>query len=230
MDILEKAQLLLRDPRIQSDGSDFLTDCIDAISGDPFPVAKILFRVGQSLLSLRDIIFWGKYQRFLEGVYPTEDEGRKFAAKLASDGKRQENALRLISCINRVDVIQKVDYLINASRTLSAGFIDLPTYFRICHAIESCIAEDLVFLSEHILEAEIEYSIEVQGLVNAGLMLQTVYDAGGGQQKYGFTELAHYLDRYAVSYNRVDRYVNPKEPIEFQVPKIEMKNVPAVFS
>lgn len=72
--------------------------------------------------------------------------------------------------------------------------------------------------------------MEVQGLVNAGLMLQTVYDAGGGQQKYGFTELAQYVDRYAVSYNRVDRYVNPKEPIEFQAPKIEMKNVPAVFS
>lgn len=159
MDILKKAQLLLRDPRIQSDGSDFLTDCIDAISGEPFPVAKILFRVGQSLLSLRDIIFWGKYQRFLEGVYPAEDEGRKFAAKLASDGKRQENALRLISCIDRADTIQKIDYLINASRTLSAGFIDLPTYFRICHAIESCIAADLVFLSDHILEAEIEYSL-----------------------------------------------------------------------
>lgn len=92
------------------------------------------------------------------------------------------------------------------------------------------LPKTLFFLSEHILETEIEYSIEVQGLINAGLMLQTVYDAGGGQQKYGFTELAHYVDRYAVSYNRVDRYVNPREPIEFQAPKIEMKNVPAVFS
>lgn len=145
MDILKKAQLLLRDPRIQSDSGDFLADCIDAISGAPLPIAKILFRVGQSLLSLGDAIFWRKYQRFLEGVYPTEAEGREFAAKLASDGKSQENALRLISCIDRADTIQKIDYLINASRTLSVGFIDLPTYFRICHAIESCIAEDLVF-------------------------------------------------------------------------------------
>lgn len=70
MGILENAQLLLCDPRVQSSSGDFLTDCIDAISGEPFPVAKILFRVGQSLLSLRDIIFGRSTKDFWKEYTP----------------------------------------------------------------------------------------------------------------------------------------------------------------
>lgn len=81
MDILKKAQLLLRDPRIQSDSGDFLADCIDAISGAPLPIAKILFRVGQSLLSLGDAIFGGS----------TKDFWKEYTPPRLKDGNLQQN-------------------------------------------------------------------------------------------------------------------------------------------
>ena len=78
-------------------------------------------------------------------------------------------------------------------------------YFRICHTITHTLDEDLSFLSERINESDLPYSSYVQGLLTAGLMYQSVIDANG-EQKYSFTPLAEHIDRYAVSYNNIERY------------------------
>lgn len=40
-------------------------------------------------------------------------------------------------------------------------------------------------------------------------MYQSVID-GNGEQKYSFTTIAKIVDQYAVSYENVERYPNPK--------------------
>lgn len=40
-----------------------------------------------------------KFKRFLDGVFTTEEQKAKFAAKLASEGNKNDNAMRLLSCI-----------------------------------------------------------------------------------------------------------------------------------
>ena len=59
------------------------------------------------------------------------------------------------------------------------------------------------------MEKDLEYDSCVQGLVTSGLMYQSVITAGG-EQKYSFTPIAEKVDRFAVSYENVERYPNPQ--------------------
>lgn len=93
-----------------------------------------------------------------------EDERAKFCAKLTEDGAKVSNPYRLLQTINRAETRRKVTFLINASRALGAGFIDLQTSFRMCHAITDTLEEDLLFLSEHIQDdGDFGYSKTIQG-------------------------------------------------------------------
>ena len=96
--------------------------------------------------------------------------------------------------IDRAETQQKIRYIINATRCLLTDFIDLPTFFRICHAITHTLDEDLVFLRNHIKETDLPYSQFTQGLLTSGLMYQSVID-GNGEQKYSFTPIAQIVDQ-----------------------------------
>ena len=120
--------------------------------------------------------------------------------------------MRLLSCIEKSDAEKKIDYLINASRSLSADFITLEEYFRICHVITQSVAEDLQFVADQIAEDKFEYSLSIQGLLAVGLMMQSTYSFDeDGVQKYRFTPLARMVDCYSLSYGNVNRYPNPKD-------------------
>jgi hypothetical protein len=155
---------------------------------------------------LQEKIFWSKFELFLNGIDTTEEERLKFCAKLTSNGEKNENPYRLVEVINRCDTQRKITYLVSASRCLAAEFIDLNTYFRIVHTIMDCLQEDLEFVIENVTRrGEYEYSDIVQGLVNCGLMYQSVID-GNGDDKYAFTPFAEKVDRYSLSYTNVERY------------------------
>ena len=135
--------------------------------------------------------------------------------------------------IDRAETQQKIRYLINATRCLLADFIDRPTYsyFRLCHAITHTLEEDLLFLKEHIKEKDLPYSTYTQGLLTVGLMYQSVLD-GNGEQKYSFTPVARLVDRFAVSYDDVERYPNPQSHfrccvfrIYFTIDKIKRNDI-----
>lgn len=152
-------------------------------------------------------------------MYLDENDCGILRAKLVEDGEKQDSVLRLVECIDRAETQKKVHFLINATRCLLVDFIDRPTYFRICHAVTHSLEEDLVFLGEHINEEDIPYSVYVQGLLTAGLMYQSVID-GNGDQKYSFTPLAEMVDRYAVSYENIERYPDPTSiPSSFTAPQ-----------
>lgn len=127
--------------------------------------------------------------------------------------KKEENSFRLIEYIDRVETQKKIQYLVNATRCLLADFIDIATYFRICHAVTYTLDEDLQFLKTHIEKSNLSYDAYVQGLLTAGLMYQSVID-GNGDQKYSFTPMAEDVDRFAVSYDNLERYPNPKSSVQ----------------
>lgn len=229
MSIIDDANELLNDDDVKNAAFDLLSDSTEALSGSLFAVAKILFAAIHSPFALRDKIFWMKFKKFLDGVFTTEEQKAKFAAKLASEGNKNDNTMRLLSCIEKSDAEKKIDYLINASRSLSADFITLEEYFRVCHVITQSVTEDLRYLAEHILENDLDYSIPVQGLVSEGLMIQTQLNANTGEHKYSFTPLAELVDRFAVSYDNAERYPNPLARSSPDTPNIRINGVVATF-
>lgn len=209
MKLLEQAKALVTDKTVNDVTVSFLSDSISALLGDPVAVGKLLYTVLRSPITIRDEIFWLKFQMFLNGIDVSDEERSKFCKRLTEDGTKRENPQRLIQAIDHADTNNKIQYLINASRCLSIGFIELPLYFRICHTITNTLEEDLLYLADHILEDdEYEYGTVIQGLMNNGLVYQSVID-GNGEDKYKFTPLANDLDRFAISYDNVERYPDP---------------------
>lgn len=208
MKLIEQARSLISRGDIQEASTNILEDMINALLGDPVSIGKIIIALAKSPFFVREQLFWAKIEAFLNGVYLNEDDCAKLRAKLTENGEKNDNPCRLVECIDRAETQRKIHYLINATRCLLSDFIDLPTYFRICHAVTHTLDEDLLFLKEHIGESDFPYSVYAQGLLTSGLMYQSVIDANGNQ-KYSFTPIAEQVDRFAVSYDDVGRYPNP---------------------
>ena len=226
MKYIEQIRRLVSRGEVQEASKNLLGDTLDAILGDPISAGKIMLALASSPFFIRDQLFWTKIEAFLDGVYLEEDDCATLRAKLTENGEKQENALRLVECIDRVETRKKIGYLINATRCLMVNFIDHPTYFRICHAVTHTLQEDLEYLGEHIFEEELPYSVNVQGLLTSGLMYQSVID-GNADQKYSFTPLANTVDQYAVSYENVERYPNPLSyAANFTAPRPKLPGIP----
>lgn len=229
MKYTEQIKSLISRGEIQEASTNMLEDSINAVLGDRVSVAKIMIAIARSPLFLREQLFWSKVEAFLNGVYLSEDDCAKLGAKLTENGEIKDNPLRLVESIDRAETQQKIRYLINATRCLLADFIDRPTYFRLCHAITHTLEEDLLFLKEHIKEKDLPYSTYTQGLLTVGLMYQSVLD-GNGEQKYSFTPVARLVDRFAVSYDDVERYPNPQSTSvqdnipQIKIPSLELEN------
>lgn len=209
MNFLDKAKALVSSGEVKESSQNLIEDIIDALLGNPIAAGKVMITITKSPFFIREQLFWIKLSGFLNGVYLSDDDRGKLCAKITENGTKNDNPLRLVESIERAETQQKIQYLVNATRCLLAEFIDLPTYFRICHAVTHTLDEDLQFLKIHIGENDISYNVYVQGLLTSGLMYQSVID-GNGDQKYSFTPIAKDVDRFAVSYDNVDRYPNPK--------------------
>lgn len=215
MNIIEEAKLLASNNTVKEDSENFINNIIEGVLGDPLAIAKVIVAIAKSPFYIREQLFWSKLETFLNGIYLEESDLATLRAKLAENGNSNENALRLVASIDRAETMQKIQYLVNATRCFLTNFIDRPTYFRICHAVTYTLEEDLSFLKEHIDEEDLVYGIYVQGLLTSGLMYQSVID-GDDESKYSFTPLAGLVDQYAVSYENLERYQNPMQITDVQ--------------
>lgn len=195
---------------VKNPARDFVEKAINALYGNPVAFEKFLETFVNSSFFIREQMFWTKFGMFLDGINLSDDDRAKLNAKLAENGTAHENAERLIVLIDRTDTRKKIPYFINATRCLLADFITLPEYFRICDLVTNTLYEDLEFLGKNISIKEFEYNYYIQGLLNSGLMYQSVIDSSTGNHKYSFTVLAKLLDEYAISYDNDTRYPNPQ--------------------
>lgn len=209
---------------VKAPARNFVDNAINALFGNPVVFEKCLEAVINSPFFIREQIFWTKLSMFLDGINLSDEDRAIFRAKLSENGTERENAERLITLIDRTDTKKKIRYFINATRCLLADFITSSEYFRICNLITNILYEDLEFLGKNISSEEFEYSFFVQGLLNSGLMCQSVIDSNTGNHQYSFTALAKLVDEYAVSYDNDTRYPNPKcRNWEILPPQIELQ-------
>lgn len=230
MKFTEQVKSLIANNEIKDESTNFLEDAVTAIFGDPVSVGKMINSIIKSPFFIREQLFWSKMESFLDGVFLHENDRVKISAIMAEEGDTAKNAVRIIDCIDRAESHQKIRYLINATRSLLLNYIDLPTFFRVCHAITYTLDEDLKFLRNQIVGSNIGYSLYVQGLLNSGLMYQSVID-GNGDQKYSFTPIAKLVDQFAVSYEDLERYPNAVTisetiyTIRTSIPALELKKI-----
>ena len=200
--ILQHTEDFISDEEGVEVAKDFLGLIKDAVIGNPTAIIKVV-RVLKGAYMLRESIFWKKMEKYLNGIYLSQDDVDVLKERL--NGMGNDGAMRLISLIDKVDTEKKIQYIINVTRCLINNEIDSAMFFRICNIIQQSMDEDLRFLHDNIDNRGIPYGIEVQGLLSVGLMYQSVIDAGnidGGQNsdQYSVTPLGKYVNAYAIDY------------------------------
>ena len=127
----------------------------------------------------------------------------------ANDNDKKRNGMRIFEYIGKIDTDDTLQFMINATRSFLLGLIKISDYFRIAKALTDSLYEDLIYLSEHITEAdEIQGNIQVLALSRAGLMIEAGIDGNEDveNQYYVFTTLGRLVDRYAISFENEERY------------------------
>ena len=147
-----------------------------------------------------DCKFWGNMDKFFNGGILSDEDKQKLIEKLSDIKNNDENEKRFLDLISKVDTDKKLVYILNATKALLNDEINLSIYFRICHVVINTLEEDLKFLKAHIAEKKVKYSIEVGGLMTAGI----VYDSGVSESsgvRYSFNALAEIINAYALMGN-----------------------------
>jgi len=223
---LDEMKALMSSGIGQTAKDNILSDIFDALLGDKEAEKKVSVKILSSPFLFREYRFLWKFEAYLKGTYLSETDRLKLSAILTEKGENGENPFRLLESIERAETLQKIQFIVNVSRCLLAGFIELTDFFRICHAVAHTLEEDLMFLRDHIEESNIVYSTYVQGLYTAGLMYISI---SGQDQRYSFTPLAEMVDQYAVSFDNVERYPDPtRKSLNIENPRQEIEGVPIV--
>lgn len=198
-----------------------LYDIVEMIIGvatrDPLSIAKITAFLSDKTYTEIQKIPYLQIKKYLDGVKRVEELGNscKIADKLFSDPKKKnDNALRIYKMVTSADTEKKIDYLIDATRSMLLGLIDTNEMFRIFRAIVDSLPEDLDYLSS-IIEKSGPFAgnIQILALERSGLMISAGIDANADveAQQYHITTLGFMVDRYALSLSNEKRwkwYVN----------------------
>lgn len=198
-----------------------LYDIVEMIIGvatrDPLSIAKITAFLSDKTYTEIQKIPYLQIKKYLDGVKRVEELGNscKIADKLFSNPKKKnDNALRIYKMVTSADTEKKIDYLIDATRSMLLGLIDTNEMFRIFRAIVDSLPEDLDYLSSIIKKSgPFTGNIQILALERSGLMISAGIDANADveAQQYHITTLGFMVDRYALSLSNEKRwkwYVN----------------------
>lgn len=204
---MSKEEINLKDNR-----REFLDNLIGALNRDPVAIKNLNIQIINAPTLIRDTLYWYKFKLFSEGIKKAEDDlekSVKLSNKLFGNAKdKQQNGMRLLEYIDRADSEQKIDYYVNATRSLLMALINNEEYFRIMKAISETLNEDLEYLSKiEINSNPIKGNIQLLALERSGLVLQAGMDANEGieSQNYVVSSLGRMVDRYAISLGKENR-------------------------
>lgn len=205
---------------IKDKSIDFLGDLISSLQGDKIALARVAYTISSSPFFIREQLFWSKFRRFLDNVDSNLEDGIKFSQAISKDGKKEDNAKRIIQVIDSVESDKKVDYIINLSRSLRMGLIEISVYFRLMQAIRNLLIEDLNYLKDKMNKEICEdisngkfLSIESLNLLNNGLIYCTnsnMHAYMGGNRNYKISSLGLELIRCGIDYNNYNIYKDSK--------------------
>jgi hypothetical protein len=181
---------------IKEQSENLLFDSISALLGDKAALA----RAAKTLLSMRDYLYLQKFERLLQGMDIYLGDKIKFSERISRDGKKEENAKRIIHLIDSIDVDKKVDYIVNISRALDAEIIELDEYFRLIQAIRDTLMEDLIYLKDNIRKKEIKYNVNIYSLSQKGLAYQNYI---GEEGIYEISSLSISVVCYGMEYDKM---------------------------
>jgi len=200
------------------------------IAGCASTADKIKKFFENNLLELNPTLkFYSNMYKFFKVGLSAEDKQR-LIEKLSDD----EEGKRFFAIMREIDTDKTLSYVLNATRALLNEKVTLSRYFRICHIVINTLEEDLQFLKTHVKDDVVEYSVEVGGLMTAGL----AYHTGVGDDnkpRYKFTDLAKLINSCAINGDALNRTEDfnlndPAKNVSFEInEKITDEEIQNIF-
>lgn len=233
----EELRSLIDELNIKENCAELIDNAIGMLMLDPVATKNFTVQIAKMPIMIRDAIYWNKFYMFVTGINKIQDDlgsSIKLSNKLFGDSKsKEQNGMRLLGYIDKADSKQKVDYYINATRSLLMGNIDNTDYFRIMKVVSETLNEDLEYLAE-IAEntSVIRGNIQLLALERSGLVIQAGIDANESieTQNYSVSNFGRMVDHYAISLeddNRQNYYKNEvvQHKLEVDLPTISNEDI-----
>lgn len=208
----EELQSLVDEMSIKDNCTELIDNAIGMLMMDPVATKNLVMQIGKMPVLIRDAFYWNKFYMFVTGIRKIEEDlgnSVKLSGKLFDNPKnREQNGMRLLGYVDKADSKQKVNYYINATRSLLIGCIDDTNYFRIMKAISETLNEDLEYLAEIAENTNvIKGNMQLLALERSGLVLQAGIDANESieSQNYAVSNLGRMVDNYAISLEDEER-------------------------
>ena len=193
---------------LKDEAKELLSNTISTLFGDPVAAVHAFQTIAKSPVIMRDCIFWGKYQMFLNGILEDDEDLRKLSAVFAENEDREEFSERILSAIDKIEAHGKIKYIIHLTISASNGFICKLDFYRLIWCIVNIPLEDLQYLSKILGRQYIFDNIHLRFLEkyclvtreNTPLISQRDIDSGTDYCKYHITDFAIVLDKYGLNY------------------------------
>jgi hypothetical protein len=204
---------ILSDLGIDINVSEIIDSALDVLeSSDSDSIRNLVMVLIKLPTRIRDFVFWNKFFKFVNGVRDFQEqlgEGVKFCTKLIENEKdKEKNGIRIIEIIDKIDTVEKMDYVLYNTFSYLKGEISKEDYFRISKAIVDTLYEDLVYLKSIATDLNgLRGNIQILSLARTGLLIADGIDGNYDieAQEYIVTSLGRLVDRYALSYDDEDR-------------------------
>lgn len=226
----------------KDNGIEMIDNAIGTLMLDPIATKSLINQIRKTPALIRETIYWNKFYLFVKGIKQIQDElgeSVRLSNKLFDNIEhKQQNGMRLLAYVDKADSEQKINYFVNATRSLLMNVINNVDYFRIMKAISETLNEDLEYLSEIATSSNfIKGNMQLLALERSGLVLQAGIDANENieSQSYAVSTLGRMVDRYAISLVNESRwrfYNKEIEPsnLKVDVPVISNKDIDKLFN
>lgn len=208
----EELQGFLTELNIKDNCVDIIDNAIGTLMLDPVATKNLVEKIANMPTLIREAIYWNKFYMFVTGVREIEEDlgqSVKLSSKLFGDPKnKRQNGMRLLGYVDKADSEQKINYYINATRSLLMGCINNTDYFRIMKAVSETLNEDLEYLREVAITSNIiKGNMQILALNRSGLVLQAGIDANESIETQGYTvsSLGRMVDCFAISLEDEER-------------------------
>ena len=237
----EELQGFFDEMSIKDNCIDIIDNAIGTLMLDPVAVKNLASSIRNMPTLIKEAIYWNKFYMFVIGVKQIEDDlgqSVKLSSKLFDNPKnKKQNGMRLLGYVDRADSEQKINYYINATRSLLMGCINNTDYFRIMKAISETLGEDLEYLAEIAITSKvIKGNMQILALERSGLVLQAGIDANESieSQGYAISSLGRMVDKFAISLENEERQRFYKQEagqykLEVDLPTASVEDIQKLF-
>lgn len=196
-------QLLEGGSNFFDDYSDFKGE-IDALKEgvegalEPISDSVACFKMLKELKSVPDQIFIKKFLKYCKGTAEIPAEKRDKYLKLATKESLNEDVVFILSVINRVEELSKIEYIVKLLEARFDGRLSDSEWKRLSVVVDRTMMSDLLYLQNNLTRDYVKgETIEEQGLLTSGVINFSGLNLGDFQghshNNYNYSEIAHKL-------------------------------------